>query len=65
MKSDYLLTLPAGGLAIIQHIDSFHLAPTPIQLPTFDIRIHWHERSRSDAGVQWLRDSIMELYSKG
>ena len=35
-----------------------------LELPTFDIRVHRHERSRNDAGAQWLRDSNMELYSK-
>lgn len=63
-KSDYLLTLPEGGLSILQHAERFHLTSTPLQLPTFDIRVHWHERSRNDAGVQWLRDSIIELFSK-
>lgn len=61
--SDYLLTLPEGGVSAIRQLDGFHLVPAPIQLPTFDIRVHWHERSRHDEGVGWLRNSIMELFA--
>lgn len=62
LTSDYLLTIPEGGLCVIRDPDSFHILPTPIPLPTFDIRLHWHERSSQDEGVKWLRNVITDLF---
>ena len=36
------------------------LAP-PVQLPPYQVKLHWHERFHADAGNAWLRQLIAEL----
>ena len=62
-RSDYLLTVPEVAVSVLHQVSAYHIVPTPLQLPTFDIRVHWHERSKHDDGVQWLRNSIVEMFA--
>ena len=61
-SSDYLLTVPEIAYTSFRQPKQFHQVPTPILLPTFDIRLHWHERSRQDEGLRWLRTSLVGLF---
>jgi DNA-binding transcriptional LysR family regulator len=63
-KSNYLLTVPEVAVSAFHQPMAYHIVPAPLTLPTFDIRVHWHERSHEDQGVQWLRASIVELFAK-
>ena len=64
-KSDYLLTVPEVAISAFRQPAAYHTVPAPLSLPTFDIRVHWHERSQEEEGVQWLRTSIIDMFSKG
>lgn len=61
---DYLLTVPEVAVLAFHDPAVHHIVPAPISLPTFDIRLHWHERARSDPGVQWLRANMVKLYAR-
>lgn len=63
-KSNYLLTVPEVAVSAFSSPTAYHIVPTPLDLPTFDIRVHWHERSHEDQGVQWLQTSIVELFAQ-
>ena len=60
-KSNYILTVPEVAVSAFSSPSAYHIVPTPLDLPTFDIRVHWHERSHEDHGVQWLQSAIVEL----
>jgi hypothetical protein len=36
----------------------------PFALPDFDIKQCWHKRFHSDAGNQWLRKQIAQLFMR-
>jgi DNA-binding transcriptional LysR family regulator len=36
--------------------------PPPIPLPSFDIRIYWHERYHHDPALRWFRKAFVDLY---
>jgi DNA-binding transcriptional LysR family regulator len=61
-SNDYLLTVPEVAVMSFRESSALHIVPTPLQLPTFDIRLHWHERSRQDEGIRWLRTSMVSLF---
>jgi len=63
-KSDYLLTVPQVAVSAFHQPSAYQIVPAPLPLPTFDIRVHWHERSRQEEGVQWLRTSIIDMFTK-
>jgi DNA-binding transcriptional LysR family regulator len=63
-KSNYLLTVPQVAVSAFHKPSAYHIVPAPISLPTFDIRMHWHERSHRDQGVQWLQEAVFKLFHK-
>ncbi|CAD7726524.1 PCP degradation transcriptional activation protein [Xanthomonas hydrangeae] len=63
-SSNYLLTVPEIAASVLTRTSSSRVAAFPIKAPTFDIRVHWHERSRRDDGVQWLRSVLIELFGQ-
>lgn len=63
INSDYLLTVPEVAVTAFHESAKFQIKPTPFQLPKFDIRVHWHERSKSDDGVQWMKAAIIDLFN--
>jgi len=38
------------------------LKPVPLQLPTFEIALYWHDRFHRDPANQWLRELIADTY---
>lgn len=61
-SADYLLTLPAVAVQAFHDPSRYTAVAAPIDIPTFDIHLYWHERTRSDAGVAWLRENLSELF---
>ena len=44
---------------------AFALLPLPAGQPLVDIRVHTHAHFQSDAGIRWLRDSLVTLFAHG
>ena len=38
-----------------------HVSPVP--LPNYKVKQHWHERFNADVGNMWLRKTLAELFS--
>ncbi len=36
--------------------------PPPVALPTYEIKIYWHERYHADPTNRWFRRSIVKLF---
>nr|WP_276539660.1 MULTISPECIES: LysR family transcriptional regulator [Alcaligenes] len=64
VNSNYLLTVPNVAVLSFQDPAALRIVPTPLALPSFDVRVHWHERSRQDEGVRWLRTAISDLFEQ-
>ena len=60
-----------GLLAIVPHryasamgdSEDVHLLPVPVELPSFQVKQHWHERFHADAWNRWLRQVFAQLFS--
>jgi DNA-binding transcriptional LysR family regulator len=42
--------------------EDIHLLPVPVELPSFEVKQHWHERYHADASNRWLRQVIAKLF---
>jgi DNA-binding transcriptional LysR family regulator len=42
---------------------AFRLLTLPFDLPAIEVKIHTHVRFSSDAGIQWLRDVLMDMFA--
>jgi DNA-binding transcriptional LysR family regulator len=43
--------------------EDIRLLPVPVELPSFSVKQHWHERYHADASNRWLRQVMAELFS--
>ena len=62
-QTEFLVIVPRQlGSALAQQENVKVLQP-PMQLPSYKVKQHWHERFNADAGNQWLRKTMAELFS--
>jgi DNA-binding transcriptional LysR family regulator len=62
-QTEFLVIVPRQlGKALAQQ-ERVQVLEPPIALPSYKVKQHWHERFNLDAGNQWLRQSIMGLFS--
>jgi DNA-binding transcriptional LysR family regulator len=59
LRGDYLSVVPRG-LAVAAARDlAIAIRPIPLDLPTFDIGLAWHQRFDDDPAHRWFRDQVM------
>lgn len=57
-QTDLLWIAPAILAETLAKSFSLAIRPLPIDLPTFEVALYWHERYHTDLGNKWLRDFI-------
>lgn len=61
-QTDHVVTIPRRlALALGPH-PGVQTVPTPIRIPPFEIKQHWHERYHRDPANRWLRALVAELF---
>lgn len=59
--SDYVLTVPSRLAAHYARLNPIVIHPLPLNLPTFDISLYWHERDHRDPAHQWFRNNFVQV----
>ncbi|MDB5846019.1 MAG: LysR family transcriptional regulator [Polaromonas sp.] len=62
-QTELLVIVPkllGSALALQEHIQ---VLETPVPMPHYKVKQHWHERFNSDPGNCWLRKTMMALYA--
>jgi hypothetical protein len=62
-KTDLLVTVPRRLAEILSGPSEIQVLPSPIKLPSYQVKQHWHERYHSDPGNIWLRGVMWQLFS--
>jgi DNA-binding transcriptional LysR family regulator len=60
--TDLLVIVPSRLAAACQELAEVNILPVPIEIPSFQVKQHWHERFHHDPGNRWLRGLIAELF---
>ena len=61
-RTEMLVIVPRRlGEALAQQ-ERVRVYPPPLQLPSFAVKQHWHERFHSDSGNAWLRRTLSSLF---
>jgi DNA-binding transcriptional LysR family regulator len=63
-QTEFLVIVPrqlGHALALQERVQ---LLETPIPLPSYKVKQHWHERFNADPGNRWLRKTMMSLFSQ-
>lgn len=62
--TDLLLTMPAQYAQLANAGLNTSLIEVPVELPTLDVYLYWHESRDNDPANRWLRENIMALLKK-
>jgi DNA-binding transcriptional LysR family regulator len=62
-SSDLAVIFPESIARMINQDGAFALLPLPPGQPVVDIGVHTHVHFRGDAGIRWLRESIVKLFA--
>jgi DNA-binding transcriptional LysR family regulator len=61
-RTDLIVTVPSRVAAIFAQPGNFKVLKLPVDMPSFEVRLHWHERYHQDPANRWLREVMTELY---
>jgi DNA-binding transcriptional LysR family regulator len=62
-RSDLVVTVPLAVGESFAEFANIRLVAPPLEIPTFDLRQHWHRRYHKDARSKWLRRLVAELFT--
>ena len=62
-QTEFLVIVPRLLGNTLAQQESVRVLEPPLPLPKYKVKQHWHERFNADAGNQWLRKTMAELFS--
>jgi DNA-binding transcriptional LysR family regulator len=62
--TELLTTVPQRLADVFAAREAVTIHPTPIALPCYDVKLHWHSRFNADPGNAWVRSLIARLLSE-
>jgi DNA-binding transcriptional LysR family regulator len=63
-RTDLMVTVPARVAAVFARLGNFKVLKLPLRMPSFEVRLHWHQRFHQDPANSWLRQVMTELYAE-
>jgi len=63
-RTDLVCTVPWQLAQAFKAMGSFRTHEVPLAIPTFDVRLLWHERFEQEPGNRWLREQLLDLFAK-
>ncbi|QGZ65773.1 LysR family transcriptional regulator [Paraburkholderia acidisoli] len=60
-RTDWMVTLPRGVADFYNAGGHFAIYPLPVEFPSFESTIHWHELYDGDDGNRWFRELLAGL----
>jgi len=63
-RTDLIVTVPSRVAAIFAQTGNFKILPLPLSMPSFEVRLHWHQRFHQDPANRWLREAMTDLYAE-
>jgi DNA-binding transcriptional LysR family regulator len=64
-ESDLIAVVPAGLATRFRKPLGLEIRKVPVMLPTFHMRLLWHEHNSEDPAQQWLRSEIVQASLAG
>lgn len=61
-NTDLIATVPRELGTVFSRYKCIKVWPTPIELPRFDLRQHWHPRFHHDSANKWLRNLVLDAF---
>jgi DNA-binding transcriptional LysR family regulator len=61
-RTELVVTVPSRVAAVFAGLGNFKVLKLPLPMPSFEVRLHWHERFHQDPANRWLREVMTALY---
>lgn len=61
--TDLLVTVPYAVGASFAKIPNIRLVEPPLEIPTFDLKQHWHRKYHKDDANMWIRSIVARLFA--
>ncbi len=62
-QTELLAIVPYRYGASMSGSEDIRMLPVPLDLPSFQVKQHWHERYHADASNRWLRQAFADLFT--
>jgi DNA-binding transcriptional LysR family regulator len=62
--TELLTTVPQRLADVFAAREAITILPTPIALPSYEVKLHWHSRYHADPGNAWVRSLIARPLSE-
>ncbi|HSV44485.1 MAG TPA: LysR family transcriptional regulator [Ramlibacter sp.] len=62
-KSDLVATVPLAVGVTFAETSRIRMVKPPFDIPSFDLKQHWHRRFHNDPQSKWLRAMVQELFN--
>jgi DNA-binding transcriptional LysR family regulator len=62
-QTELLAIVPYRYGAAMAGSENVRMLPVPVDLPSFQVKQHWHERYHEDASNRWLRQVVASLFA--
>lgn len=59
--SDLVALVPARVARLFESYEDLRSCELPISVPSFDVRLYWHENDRSNAANDWMRSLVRKV----
>ena len=63
-RTDLIVTVPSRVAEVFAQPGNFKVLKLPVDMPSFEVRLHWHQRYHQDPANRWLREVMTELYAE-
>lgn len=63
-RTDLVCTVPWQLAHAFARLGRFRALELPVPMPSFDVKLLWHERHEQDPGNRWLRELVIELHGE-
>jgi DNA-binding transcriptional LysR family regulator len=63
-RTDLIVTVPSRVAAVFAQLGNVKVLKLPVNIPSFEVRLHWHRRFHQDPANRWLREAMTELYAE-
>lgn len=63
-RTDTIVTVPMRLATELTRTGQFNAYPLPIDIPTFEVSMFWHQRFDNDPAIDWMRGQLVELFAE-
>jgi DNA-binding transcriptional LysR family regulator len=62
-QTELLAIVPERYARLVAGSEAVRFLPIPVELPSYQVKQHWHERYHADVSNRWLRQMVAALFA--